>query len=193
MSTLEVCAAALLGLTLSCAPAIADAAAGRPDAGVPVSQEELSRYFAIQPDGAGLPAGRGTALAGATIFDEKCAACHGDKLQGVPAAGAAALVGGRGTLTSAKPMKTVESYWPYATTLYDYISRAMPFTEPGSLKPDEVYSLVSYILVKGGIIGENVTLDATSLPKVEMPNVKNFYDGRGLNLQVYNIVQDKAK
>ncbi len=193
MSTLEACAAALLSLTLSCAPATADAAPDRPDVGVPVSPKELSRYFAIQPDGAGLPTGRGTASAGATIFDEKCAACHGDKLQGVTAAGAAALVGGRGTLTSAKPMKTVESYWPYATTLYDYISRAMPFSEPGSLKPDEVYSLVSYILSKGGIIGENATLDATSLPKVEMPNVKNFYDGRGLNLRIYNIGQNKIK
>ncbi|MGA0533306.1 c-type cytochrome, partial [Hansschlegelia sp. KR7-227] len=114
-----------------------------------------------------------------------CAACHGEKLQGIATAGAAALVGGRGTLATPKPVKTVESYWPYATTLYDYVWRAMPFSDPGSLTPDEVYAVTAFILAKGGVIPEDATLDAKSLPKVEMPNARNFYDGRGPELESY--------
>jgi cytochrome c len=89
-------------------------------------------------------------------------------------AGGPALVGGRGSLTSAKPVKTVESYWPYATTLYDYVWRAMPFQAPGSLNADEVYAVSAYILQKSGVIDENTTLDPKSLPKIEMPNAKGF-------------------
>ncbi len=155
--------------------------------GVSVSPEELARYFAIQPAGDGLPAGSGTAEIGAKVYDEHCAMCHGDKLQGIPMAGGPALVGGRGSLTSAKPVKTVESYWPYATTLYDYVWRAMPFQAPGSLNADEVYAVSAYILQKSGVIDENTTLDPKSLPKIEMPNAKGFYDGRGPDLEQYSL------
>ena len=108
----------------------------------------------------GLPAGSGTYKAGAQIYGEQCASCHGAKLEGVrdpnlPQGGGPALIGGRGTLNTPKFKQTVESYWPYATTLYDYILRAMPYTAPGSLKPDEVYSLTAYILAEGNVIKQD--------------------------------------
>jgi cytochrome c len=159
--------------------------------GMPVSKEELSRYFAIQPDGKGLPPGSGTAKVGASLYAQKCAMCHGDKLQGVQAAGGPTLIGGRGSLTSDKPLKTVESYWPYTSTLFDYIWRAMPFTEPGSLTPDEVYSISAYILEQAKIIDGKTVLDAKSMPKIEMPNAKGFYDGRGPDLSAYAVPQPK--
>jgi len=181
MSTLKF---GLAALVLALAPAAAFAEG--PEVGAPVSDRDLARYFAIQPDGEGLPPGSGTVSAGAKVYGERCAACHGDKLQGVPAAGGPALVGGRGTLASPKPLKTVESYWPYASTLYDYVWRAMPFDQPGSLSPDEVYAVSAYVLSKGGVIGEDASMDAKSLPKVEMPNAKGFYDGRGPDLSLYH-------
>jgi mono/diheme cytochrome c family protein len=168
-------------------PAVSLAADG--GHGTPVSKEELSRYFAIQPDGEGLPPGSGTAKVGAGLFAQKCAMCHGDKLQGVQAAGGPTLIGGRGSLTSDKPLKTVESYWPYTSTLFDYIWRAMPFTEPGSLTPDEVYSISAYILEQAKIIDDKTVLDAKSMPKIEMPNAKGFYDGRGPDLSAYAVPQ----
>ena len=112
--------------------------------------------------------------AGADVFAGQCAACHGDKLQGVKAAGGPALVGGRGTLASKKPVKTVESNWPYATTLFDYVRRAMPFNAPGSLSDDQVYAVVAYILAQDKIIAPDATLDARSLPAVRMPNADGF-------------------
>lgn len=181
MSTLKFGLAAL-ALSLGASAAFAETL----EVGALASDQDLARYFAIQPDGEGLPPGSGTVSAGAKVYGERCAACHGDKLQGVPAAGGAPLVGGRGTLSSAKPVKTVESYWPYASTLYDFVWRAMPFDQPGSLSPDEVYAVTAYVLAKGGVIPEDATLDASSLPKVEMPNAKGFYDGRGPDLPLYN-------
>jgi cytochrome c len=186
MCTLKVAAAAaLFGLVAASSAAVADSPAAGSGVGTPVAEGELARYFAIQPAGDGLPAGSGTVEAGAKVYGEKCAACHGEKLQGIATAGAAALVGGRGTLATPKPVKTVESYWPYATTLYDYVWRAMPFSDPGSLTPDEVYAVTAFILAKGGVIPEDATMDAKSLPKVEMPNARNFYDGRGPDLESY--------
>jgi cytochrome c len=84
------------------------------------------------------------------------------------------LVGGKGTLASPKPVKTVGSYWPYATTLYDYVHRAMPFRQPGTLTPNQVYAVVAHVLFLNGIIGENDVMDAKSLPKVKMPNRDGF-------------------
>jgi cytochrome c len=149
--------------------------------------DEMARYFAIPPSGAGLPAGSGTAKAGAAIFANTCAACHGDKLQGNPAKGIGGdrLIGGRGTLASKTPVKTVESYWPYATTLFDYIKRAMPFNAPGSLKDDDVYALVAYILSEAKVIKPNETMDAKTLPKVEMPNRDGFIPDPRPELQLY--------
>ena len=144
--------------------------------GTAADAEELAKFFSIPPDGRGLPPGSGNAAAGAKIYADSCAACHGDKLQGNPAKGIGGdrLIGGRGTLATKTPVKTVESYWPYATTLFDYIKRAMPFTAPGSLSDDEVYAVVAYILSEAKIIKPTDTMDAKTLPKVAMPNRDGF-------------------
>ena len=155
------------------------------DVGMPVDPHELDRFFAVQPDGAGLPPGSGTAAAGEIVYAERCAMCHGEKLEGIEGTGAPPLAGGRGTLATAKPLKTVESYWPYASTLYDYIWRAMPFDQPGSLTPDEVYALSAYILAQGKLIDETQVLDAKSLPKVKMLNEKGFYRDGGPDRLIY--------
>ena len=146
-----------------------------PNFGAPVTETELQRYLAIPPSGVGLPPGSGDVAKGKEVFAEKCAACHGDNLQGVKGTGGVALIGGRGTLASAKPVATVESYWPYATTLFDYVRRAMPFNAPGSLTDDEVYAVAAFILAEGHIVPENAVLDAKTLPRVEMPNRAGFY------------------
>lgn len=146
-------------------------------AGTPVSPEELSAFFTVLPDGTGLPPGKGTSAEGKKLYAEKCAHCHGEHLEGIKELGGPTLVGGRGSLATDKPMKTVESFWPYTSTLYDYIWRAMPFDLPGSLTPDEVYSLSAYILSISKIIDEKEVMDAQTLPRVVMPNAKGFYDG----------------
>ncbi len=132
------------------------------------------------PTGMGLPAGSGTFDKGKRYMPSNARHVHGDKLEGLrdpnlPQGGGPALIGGRGTLNTPKFKITVESYWPYATTLYDYILRAMPYTAPSSLQPDEVYSLVALILGEGNIIDKSAAMDAQSLPKVEMPNRDGFY------------------
>jgi len=123
--------------------------------------------------GTGLPVGKGTAAKGRDIFKDKCAVCHNDKGEGrenqYPA-----LVGGIGTIATSKPVRTVGSYWPYATTVFDYIRRAMPYDHPGSLQTDETYSSVAFILNLNGIIGENDEMNEKTLPKVKMPNAGNF-------------------
>jgi cytochrome c len=146
-----------------------------PNFGAPVSQAELARFLAIPPRGAGLPPGRGDVAQGKAIYEAKCAACHGDHLQGVKETGGATFLGGRDTLASAKPVKTVESYWPYATTIFDYVRRAMPFNAPGSLTDDEVYAVTAFLLASGHIVPEDAVLDAATLPRVEMPNRKGFF------------------
>src|SRR5207344_2795780 len=106
--------------------------------GRPATPEEIRGLgTAIAPDGSGLPEGSGTVAAGREVFAAKCARCHGEKLEGGVGP---VLVGGQGTLATAKPLKTVGSFWPYATTVWDYINRAMPFDQPGSLKAPEVYA-----------------------------------------------------
>jgi cytochrome c len=125
----------------------------------------------VSPSGEGLPPGSGTVRDGATVYAAKCASCHGSTGQEGPQD---RLVGGQGTLKTARPVKTIGSYWPYATTLYDYIYRAMPFTAPQSLEPDQVYALVAWLLFQNGIVPENTTLDARSLPLVRMPNRDGF-------------------
>lgn len=149
--------------------------------GTAVTPQDLAGYFAIPPDGRGLPSGSGSAAAGAKVFAESCAACHGDKLQGNPEKGIGGdrLLGGRGSLATKSPVKTVESYWPYATTLFDYVKRAMPFNAPGTLKDDEIYAVVAYILSEAKIIKPTEVMDAKALPKVMMPNRDGFIsDGR---------------
>ena len=125
----------------------------------------------VRADGRGLPPGRGSVSAGAKLYAEACAACHGEKGEGKPAD---QLVGGFGTLATTKPVRTVGSYWPYATTLFDFIRRAMPFNAPQSLSDDEVYALSAYLLYLNGIVPQDAVLDAGSLPKVAMPNRNGF-------------------
>ena len=105
------------------------------------------------------------------IYFERCAGCHGATGEEGPMD---RLVGGAGTLSGQKPIKTIGSYWPYATTLYDYVHRAMPFSAPQSLSPDEVYSVVAWLLYRNGIIAEDFVLDARSLPGIVMPNRRGF-------------------
>ena len=167
MSTRELAAAAAL-LALCSA-----AAAQSPNLGKSISPEDLSSWdISIGPDGAGLPPGSGTPKQGEAVFTMKCQACHNAKGAGQPND---RLVGGQGTLAGDKPaVKTVGSYWPYATTLFDYIRRAMPLPQSKSLTNDEVYAVAAYILNLNGVIGENDTLDAKSLPQVKMPNRDGF-------------------
>lgn len=155
--------------------------------GTPVRAEELANFFAIEPDGTGLPAGEGTAAEGREIYAQKCAQCHGEQLEGMKEIGGPALVGGRGSLASDRPIKTVESYWPYASTLYDYIWRAMPFDQPGSLSAHDVYALSAYILSFGKIIDEKQILNAKMLPKIVMPNANGFYVGSAPDLEIYRV------
>jgi len=185
MSTRKLCIAAAVAIAASL-PAAAQVQTHY-GFGTPATPQDLAKYFAIPPDGRGLPPGSGTATKGAKLFADQCAVCHGDKLQGNPAPGLGGdrLIGGRGTLASNAPVKTVESYWPYATTLFDYIKRAMPFTSPGSLSDDDVYSLVAYILAEADVITPNETMDATSLPKVAMPNRGGFEPDPRPELDLY--------
>ena len=140
--------------------------------GRPATPDEIRKLGAsVAPDGDGLPEGSGTAAAGREVYAARCAGCHGEK--GAGGIGPA-LVGGQGTLRSAKPLKTVGSYWPQATTVWDYVNRAMPFNQPGLLKPPQVYAVVAYVLYLNGIVGENQPLNAKTLPKVKMPNRDGF-------------------
>ena len=140
--------------------------------GQPPTPEEIRELgSAIAPDGTGLPAGSGTVAAGRDIFAAQCARCHGPNGEGDIGA---RLVCGQGTLATPRPLKTVGSFWPYATTLWDYINRAMPFDRPGLLQPPEVYAVVAYVLNLNGIVEPDRMIDATSLPKVKMPNRDGF-------------------
>lgn len=140
--------------------------------GRPATDSEIkASNIDVVPDGAGLPSGQGTVQQGAVIYANKCASCHGVSGTEGPQT---RLVGGQGSLTTEKPVKTIGSYWPYATTLYDYIYRAMPITAPQSLTPDEVYALVAWLLYQNGIIPADAVIDAQTLPTVKMPNRDGF-------------------
>lgn len=155
--------------------------------GTPATPTELAKFVGVQPDGRGLPAGSGDAAKGAKVYASTCAACHGDKLEGNPAKGIGGdkLLGGRGTLGTKAPVKTVESYWPYATTLFDYVKRTMPFSAPGSLSDDDTYSVVAYILSEAKIIKPGDTMNASTLPKVAMPNRDGFEPDPRPEVQLY--------
>src|SRR3989441_1317660 len=127
--------------------------------------------ISVGPDGVGLPPGSGTAAKGAVVYEQKCQACHGVKGAGQPND---RLVGGQGTLASKTPVRTIGSYWPYATTIFDYVRRAMPYLQPQSLTSDEVYAVTAYLLHLNGIIREGDEMNAATLPKVVMPNRDNF-------------------
>jgi cytochrome c len=163
-------------LSLSClllTASIVLAQGGKHNLGrVPTADELQARDISVFPTGAGLPQGEGSAKEGRSIYAAQCASCHGERGEGhgknPP------IAGGLGTLKGDAPLLTVGSYWPYATTVWDYINRAMPYREPGSLSSREVYSVTAYVLYLNGIVGEGEVLNAKSLPKVKMPNRDGF-------------------
>jgi cytochrome c len=143
-----------------------------PNLGKPIGEADIAPWdLSIMPDGTGLPAGSGTAAEGARIYAEQCSACHGDNGKGTEHA--AAVVGGppRATLDGGK---TIRNYWPFATTLFDFIRRAMPYSQPNSLSNDEVYALTAYILSLNQLIAEKDAMNAQTLPQVRMPNRDGF-------------------
>lgn len=131
--------------------------------------------IAVRPDGKGLPRGKGTAAKGEDIFQSQCATCHGEFGEGKgrwPE-----LAGGHGTLNADRPFKTIGSYWPYASTVFDYVKRAMPFGNAQSLSDDDLYSVTAYLLSLNDIIKDpNFELNEKTLPAVKMPNAAGFYD-----------------
>ena len=169
MSTHNAALAAACALGLFSSVALAQS----PNLGKVITPEEVAPWdISVSPDGAGLPPGSGTPRLGEAVYASKCLACHGEKGAGKPND---ALVGGIGSLAGDKPaLKTVGSFWPYATTIFDYVRRAMPYNESKTLTNDELYAVAAYILQLNGIIGENDTMNAQTLPKVRMPNRDGF-------------------
>jgi cytochrome c len=155
---------------LAAGPAFADSP--RYHLGRAPAQAEIDAWnMDVRADGQGLPSGHGSVAEGRSIFAEACAACHGDKGQGGLAD---PLTGGFGTLTQPNPVRTVGSYWPYATTLFDFIRRAMPFDAPESLDDDQVYAVSAYVLALNGIVSDDTVLSAANLARVVMPNRNGF-------------------
>ena len=162
---------AALAIACLCA-SLLPAQSPRYGVGRPAGDRDVRAFgVTVAPDGKGLPEGSGTAVEGRTLFAQRCAKCHGEKAEGDVGP---ALVGGRGSLATPKPRKTVGSFWPYATTLWDYIHRAMPFNEPGSLNASQAYAASAYILYLNEIVGEKDVLNANTLPKIRMPNRDGF-------------------
>lgn len=148
-----------------------------PRLGRAATPAELARIdVRIDREGRALPPGRGTATEGEVVYVTNCARCHGLGGAGKPAD---RLVGGRGTLTEMRPIKTVGSYWPHGPMLFDYVRRAMPYDRPGSLSADEVYAVAAYLLAENGIIGPDDVMTERSLAELEMPNRDGFADSPG--------------
>ena len=157
---------------LAVAASTSSVAQETPNLGRPATPAEIAGWdISIPPDGTGLPPGSGTSAQGAVVYTQKCQSCHGEKGGGKPND---QLVGGQGTLTSAGPVRTIGSYWPYATTVFDYVRRAMPYTQSQSLTNEEVYAVTAYLLHLNGIIGPQDVMNAQTLPHVRMPNRDNF-------------------
>lgn len=161
-----------VGLSLAITFAGFAYAAESPNLGTLVSAAEIAAYdLTVMPDGTGLPVGSGSVAQGMRLYTEQCLACHGAEGEGGLND---RLAGGHGSLATPAPVKTIGSFWPYATTLFDYIRRAMPYTEPGSLSSDEIYSLTAYLLYINGVVDDEAVMDARVLPEVVMPNADNF-------------------
>jgi len=165
MRKVALCSAVLFALTVGAL------AAETPNLGKPIDPKDIAPWdISIMPDGTGLPPGSGTPAQGAPIFAQKCAACHGDKGTG----GIAASVTAGPSRATLDGGKTIANFWPYATTVFDFIRRAMPYNRPHSLTDQEVYALTAYLLSLNNLIGPNDVMNAQTLPKVKMPNRDNF-------------------
>jgi hypothetical protein len=172
MSTLKrtarTVAAGVMVVTLTAGPL---AAADGPNLGKPINPADIAPWdISIMPDGTGLPPGSGTPAQGAPIYAQKCQSCHGEAGKG----GIAGAVAGGPAVATLDGGKTIANFMPYATTVFDFIRRAMPFQSPGSLSNQEVYAVTAYILALNKLIGDTDTLNADTLPKVKMPNRDNF-------------------
>lgn len=181
MSTRDLVCLALVLVVGGCAStAMSPGAPEGPNLGSAATPAQIAGWdISVGPDGIGLPPGKGTSATGAIVYEQKCQACHGAKGAGQPND---RLVGGQGTLASKAPVRTIGSYWPYSTTIFDYVRRAMPYIQPQSLSDDEVYAVTAYLLHLNGIIGETDEMNAQTLPKVKMPNQASFimvYPSRG--------------
>jgi cytochrome c len=165
-------------MSSAAAIALAALAAVSPGLGRVATPEEVKRAdISVRPDGDTLPPGSGSVEQGRKVFEAKCQSCHGPQGANGPMD---RLTGGVGSLTTKTPIKTVASYWPYATTVFDYTRRAMPLTAPESLTDDEAYAVTAYILSIDGIVPKDAVLDAKTLPLIRMPNRDGFvgYKGR---------------
>ena len=161
-------AAVVIALALGSGAAFAQG----PKLGTPISPADIAAWdISIMPDGSGLPSGSGSPAQGAPIYAQKCSACHGANGKGGLYA---ALVGGQPLASGIDTTKTVANFWPYATTLFDFTRRAMPWPKPRTLTNDEVYALTAYILRLNNLIGENDVMNANTLPKIRMPNRDGF-------------------
>ncbi len=140
----------------------------------PTTAEIAGWNIDILPDGTGLPAGQGSVAQGGEIFATTCAACHGAHGEAGDNNPVPRLAGGQGTLNTPHPLRTVGSYWPYATTLFDYIRRAMPLNAPQTLTADQVYAVAAYVLYLNGVVAQDTVLDRISLPTIKMPNRNGF-------------------
>jgi len=160
----------LISLFLNVGPACA--AKEGPRLGVPASAQDIAAWnLTVFPDGKGLPAGKGSAAEGKVVYEQHCASCHGTKGEG---GSADELAGAKHGLTEATPDKTVGNYWPYATTLFDFVRRSMPPAAPGSLSNDQLYAVCAYVLHLNGILSETAEMNATTLPQIKMPNREGF-------------------
>lgn len=163
-------AAAMVALVFASAGLAAQE--GRYGLGQPATPEQIAGWdIDARPPGVGLPEGSGSVAEGRELYANTCEVCHGPEGGGPMDR----LVGGGGTLDRQPPVKTVGSYWPYATTLFDYIRRAMPFDHPQSLSNDQVYAATAYVLYMNDLVPEDAVMDAKSLPKVTMPNRDGFF------------------
>jgi cytochrome c len=161
---------------MAIAMAATPALAGKLNLGREALPEEIAAWdIDVRPDGTGLPEGRGTVARGTEIFDERCASCHGEFGEG--AGRWPELAGGRGTLKSEDPVKTIGSYWPYLSSAFDYVHRAMPFGDAQSLAPDDTYALVAYLLYLNDIVtDESFELSKENFTSIKLPNEVNFFD-----------------
>jgi len=159
--------------------------------GRPATTTEIAGWnIDISPDGKGLPSGSGSVARGREVYNSRCSACHGPNGEGGIGD---KLVGGMGTLSTAKPVKTIGSYWPYATTLFDYVRRAMPLNAPQSLSNEDIYAVSGYLLFLNGLVADNAVIDAEFLTELQMPNRDGFIGDPRPDVQGTECMRDCPK